>query len=66
MTKHIAIAKMREGKPVTHHFFSDEEFIIMKNDAIYDENGARLLYFWTYRQSIEWERGWAIHKSWAE
>ena len=71
MNKIEAIEAMKQGHKVTHEWFSNDEYIYMKNGEIYDENdykmsciGAnnQLITFWTDRTHSSWiEGGWSIY-----
>ncbi len=62
MTKDEAIAQMEAGKKVTHNYFTDEEWISMKNGRVINEEGydhdAKL--FWANRQGEQWDKDWTI------
>ena len=62
MTKHQAFQAMKEGKCVAHRFFHPSEFIYMKGDWIYDEDGYSCSSekWWDSRQDLDWEFDWEI------
>lgn len=60
MTKAEAIAAMREGKKVRHRYFSDDEYITVKNFELIDEKGYHLRDFWLYRKTHDWESDWSV------
>lgn len=62
LTKEQAKQAIREGKKVSHRFFSSNEFIQRGEDAIIRlEDGVRLTAeFWAYRTGPNWETGWYI------
>lgn len=62
MTKQEAIAfAISTGKPITHHYFSDDEFVKYEDGELVDEQGFHLptQEFWNIRTGGEWEDGWA-------
>lgn len=65
MTRADAIKAMREGKKVTHKYFSPEEWATLDNDKILLEDGVRCEFdeFWRYRISKIFDDGWEIYKS---
>lgn len=62
LTKQQAIEAMREGKKITHRYFSPEEYITIKDNKIVTEEGYRCsqMEFWAYRTSKEFETGWYL------
>ena len=64
MTKDEAIKAMKEGRKVTHSYFSPGEFIEMRGTSIFDENGYNMrginFDFWTDRKGSGWEQDWEI------
>ena len=42
MTATEALLAMYEGKKLTHRFFTDDEYIYMKNHDIYTEDGYNM------------------------
>jgi len=56
---------MREGKKVTHKYFSPEEWATQDNGQILLEDGVRCspAEFWKYRQSSIFDNDWEIFKS---
>lgn len=67
MTKEEAIQAMKEGKKVTHRYFSENEWILYDYDTlkILTEEGYRHnpIEFWSFRQGPEWEQDWEL---WSE
>jgi len=62
MTKQNAIDSMCEGVKVTHHSFTDKEYITMKDGKVEDEDGYRLDWneFWRFRVSKSFNEGWSV------
>ena len=71
MTFEQAIAAMREGKKVTHRYYThdewttievDEKVQVALNDFVVDENGhkIRLYEFMANRHRPAWETDWSI------
>jgi len=72
MTKDEAILAMREGKKVTHRYFTPDEFVYMDGKNI-SLNGNDLYYFfedgvkvsatefWKYRTDASFETDWEIY-----
>lgn len=65
MSRTEAIKVMREGKKVTHKYFSPEEWATQDNGQILLEDGVRCspAEFWKYRQSPIFDNDWEIFKS---
>ena len=62
MTKKEALKAMGQGKKVTHHLFSNEEFIYMVGLNIFDEKDYIMRDFWRYRTGDVWSEGWSIYE----
>jgi len=63
MTKSEAIQAMREGKKVTHRYFTDDEWVKITPTGLYEfEDGVVCpsLLFWQDRQGEYWEDGWDV------
>ena len=62
MTRGEAITAMREGKKVTHKYFSREEWATQDNGEILLEDGVRCTpaEFWRDRMSEIFKDGWEI------
>jgi hypothetical protein len=62
MNKAEAIQAMREGKKVTHRYFSQDEWMTMEGGQILLEDGVRCSQnqFWADRTSPEWEDGYSL------
>ena len=60
ISKEEAYKLMEQGYKISHDYYSDDEFLCMKNGFIYDENGYRMgtkdSEFWSKIQ--KWETGW--------
>lgn len=70
MTKQEAIQAMKEGKKVTHRFFSRGEWVEMTgsksasgDDLISTEEGYSIpqFTFFSDRNLPQWENGWSIY-----
>jgi len=63
MTKDEAIQAMREGKKVTHKYFTPDEWVTMEGDEILLEYGVRCdeYEFWKWRTSPIYETGWSLY-----
>jgi hypothetical protein len=63
MTKEEAIQAMKEGKRVTHHWFSPTEWMegFGRKDYRF-EDGVVCSYneFWRWRDDASWEDGWSV------
>lgn len=62
MTRPEAIKAMREGKKVTHKYFSPEEWATLDNGEILLEDGVRCSpsEFWKYRRDPMFDDGWSL------
>ena len=62
MTRTEAIKAMREGKKVTHKYFSREEWATQSHGLILLEDGVKCSpsEFWTDRQSELFANDWSI------
>ena len=63
MTKEEALQAMKEGKKVTHKYFSNDEFMeltIGGNYKFEDGNIATPQNFWAHRSESFWNNGWRI------
>lgn len=62
MTRSEAIKAMREGKKVTHKYFSREEWATQDHGLILLEDGVKCSpsEFWTDRQSELFANDWSI------
>jgi hypothetical protein len=65
MTKAEALAAMREGKKVTHRWFSRDEWMTMESGQIVLEDGVRCSqsFFWMNRTDASWNDGYSIFES---
>lgn len=61
MYKSEAISAMQTGQRITHRFFSDDEFITMKDGKVVDEKGYTFDpdEFWMERTGKDWETDWS-------
>ena len=64
MTREEARHAMREGKKVTHTYFSSEEWVTMDNGLILFEDGVRCssYEFWRWREDSIFDDGWEFFK----
>jgi hypothetical protein len=64
MTRAEAIKAMREGKKVTHKYFSPDEWATLDNGKILLEDGVRCSpqEFWSYRMTELFNDSWEIFK----
>ena len=62
MTKKDAIQEMKEGKKVTHQYFTDDEWATMENGKIVLEDGVRCDpdEFWRWRLGSGFDDGWEL------
>jgi len=60
ISKEEAYKLMEQGHKIAHYYYSDNEFLRMKDGVIYDENGyvmgTKDSEFWAKIQ--KWETGW--------
>ncbi|UOW66354.1 hypothetical protein vBAspATola_11 [Aeromonas phage vB_AspA_Tola] len=60
-TREWAIARMKDGKRVTHHNFTPNEYLHMQGNSVMTEDGYR---FDDILHGTSWmANGWSIHKS---
>lgn len=62
MSKDEAIQAMREGKKITHRWFTDNEWMTMEGRKIVLEDGVRCdpYEFWNARFQDGWKDGYEI------
>jgi hypothetical protein len=62
MNKAEAIQAMREGKKVTHRYFSPDEWMTMEGGQIVLEDGVRCSqsFFWADRTATFWDDGYSL------
>ena len=62
MTKQEAIAHMKEGKKITHRYFSDDEWMTMEGNMVILEDGVKCTseMFWSDRNDNSWSDGYAL------
>lgn len=60
MDKEQAIEAMKQGKKLTHNYFSNDEWITIENNIIISEDGVKHHNFWGIRNSESWKTGWSI------
>ena len=65
MTRDEALQSMIDGNKVTHRFFEIHEYIYMKGQDIFTEEGYNMGNvwdeFWRMRNGKEWQTGWEIY-----
>ncbi len=64
LSKSEAIQAMREGKKVTHRYFSNDEWVTLTATGLYlFEDGVVCpsLLFWQDRQGEYWETDWSLY-----
>ena len=64
MTKQEAIQSMEEGYKVTHEYFTDEEWMKLRNGVYIFEDGVKCTpnEFWKHRQAEWYNEGWSIYE----
>jgi len=60
MTKQEAYKAMEDGHKVTHEWFSFDEYVYIKDDKMYTEDGYRFEDGWEDRKTDDWQTGWRI------
>jgi len=62
MTKKEAIIAMKEGKLLTHKYFSKEEWVTIIDGQIHFEDGVSCSEeeFWKYRTDWWWNDDWKL------
>lgn len=65
MTQQEAIAAMKQGKKVTHRYFSSDEWVTLQNGKLVTEDGCihNWTMFWTIRSSEYWETDWSLFET---
>jgi len=60
VTKSEAIKSMEDGHKVSHHYFSDNEWMTMENGYVVTEDGYRHdpELFWHFRKGESWKDGY--------
>lgn len=64
MTKTEAIQQMQKGVRITHEWFSDQEWMTIKDGKILLEDGLKCSSdeFWSYRTNESWNDGYSLFK----
>lgn len=64
MTREEAIEQMKQGKKVTHRYFSNDEWMTIENGKFLLEDGVRISFeeFWLYRYQDSWKDGYEIYE----
>ncbi len=64
MTRQEAIKLMEQGLKVTHDYFSEDEWMTIKNGKYVFEDGVKCNpdEFWKYRQDASWDEDWSIYE----
>ena len=62
MTKIEAIKLMKEGKKLTHRYFSPNEWVTIENNSILFEDGCECSQqlFWYDRKNEYWNDDWSL------
>ncbi len=60
MTKDEALKAMKQGKKVSHMYFSADEYIHIVDGQMYAEDGCRFEEGWAIRTESVWQDGWRI------
>lgn len=64
MTKQEAKQAIKEGKKVTHEYFTPGEFVMKdpEEGVVVFEDGVRQVEreFWAFRATAEWNEGWEV------
>ena len=63
MSKEEAIQAMKEGKKVTHRFFSSDEWMTIENGFLLLEDGVRISVeeFFDLRSDSRWGNGYELY-----
>ena len=63
MNIHEAQAALKQGKKLTHRYFTDDEWILQQGIYIICEDGAQIEAegFWKYRVSADWFNDWRVY-----
>lgn len=61
MTKQEALKAMETGYKVSHRYFSDDEYILMKNGEMFTEDGYYFEDEFKRRTEKIWQTGWRIY-----
>lgn len=64
MTKTEAIQATKEGKKVTHRYFSNDEYLYRDNSGILrtEEGYPVKPEFWSYRTDASWDSDWSVYE----
>lgn len=60
MNRNQALAAMKEGKRVSHRWFSNDEYLYMENSKMFSEEGYRFEEGWEMRKGDSWEEDWDV------
>lgn len=68
MSKEEAIQAMKEGKKVTHRFFSSDEWMTIENGFLLLEDGVRISLedFFNFRSDSLWDNGYEFVRKLAQ
>lgn len=61
MTKGQALIAMKLGHKVSHVYFSDEEYLYIKDGDMYSEEGYNFEEGWRIRTEKCFNKGWRIY-----
>lgn len=64
MNRSEAMQALREGKKITHVYFTDGEFVYLEEGKVMYEDGASssVEFFWSIRENELWDKGWKIYE----
>lgn len=63
MSKDEALVALKQGKKITHVFFTSDEWMMQRLDGRYefeDGNICDPTDFWTYRRHESWNKNWNL------
>lgn len=62
MKKEEAKMELITGKKMTHRLFASDEYVYLKGDKIFGEDGdsSSATGFWSSMEGTQWELGWNI------
>jgi hypothetical protein len=62
LTKKTAIQLLWSGEIISHRLFSNDEYIYIKNNSLFDEKNLELNYneFWNYRKDTWFDDDWFV------
>ena len=65
MKKHEAKELMKQGKKITHTWFTPDEWMTIEDSELLFEDGIRCSQteFWEYRTHSSWNDGYSLYSS---